>query len=129
MTMKNLFIAATRKTPEVDFKLNGELKISGNSYPENTNEFYNPVINWLEEFLFSTTDLITINIDLKYINTSSTRSVLNIITKVQALSKSKIQVAWMYEVEDTDMCEIGQDFEQITKLKFDFIEKKAVSLN
>lgn len=35
----------------------------------------------------------------------------------------------MYEVEDTDMCEIGQDFEQITKLKFDFIEKKAVSLN
>lgn len=127
--MKNLFIAATRKTPEVDFKLNGELKISGNSYPENTNEFYNPVINWLEEFLFSTTDLITINIDLKYINTSSTRSVLNIITKVQALSKSKIQVAWMYEVEDTDMCEIGQDFEQITKLKFDFIEKKAVSLN
>lgn len=127
--MKNLFIAATRKTPEVDFKLNGELKISGNSYPENTNEFYNPVINWLEEFLFSTTELITINIDLKYINTSSTRSVLNIITKVQALSKSKIQVAWMYEVEDTDMCEIGQDFKQITKLKFDFIEKKAVSLN
>ncbi len=122
-TMKNLFIAATKKTPEIDFNVNGQLKISGSSYPENTRDFYGPIINWLEEFLFSTTEEITINVDLKYINTATTRAILDIITKVRALSKSTVNVAWMYEVEDADMFETGEDLESITNLKFDFIEK------
>jgi len=121
--MKNLFIAATKKTPEIDFNVNGQLKITGSSYPENTLEFYNPTIEWLEEFLFATTEKITINVDLKYINTSSTKAILEIITKVGALSKSNVNVAWIYEIEDTDMHETGEDLESITNLKFDFIEK------
>jgi len=121
--MKNLFIAATKKTPEIDFNVNGQLKISGSSYPENTRDFYGPIINWLEEFLFSTTEEITINVDLKYINTATTRAILDIITKVRALSKSTVNVNWMYEIEDADMFETGEDLESITNLKFDFIEK------
>jgi len=121
--MKNLFIAATKKTPEIDFNVNGQLKITGSSYPENTLEFYNAIIEWLEEFLFATTEKITINVDLKYINTSSTKAILEIITKVGALSKSNVNVAWIYEIEDTDMHETGEDLESITNLKFDFIEK------
>lgn len=121
--MKDLFIAPTSKTPEIDFKTNGQLKITGNSYPENVNEFYGEVIEWLEQFLFSTTEQIMINVDLKYINTSSTKSILNIITKIGALSKSTVNVAWIYEIEDDDMQATGEDLEKLSKLKFDFIEK------
>jgi hypothetical protein len=122
--MKNLFIPSTPKTPEIDFKINGQLKITGNSYPENVNEFYTQVTDWLEQFLFSSTEKITINVDLKYINTSSIKYILNIITKVQALSKSEVNVAWLYEMEDEDMHETGEDLERLTQIKFDFIEKQ-----
>lgn len=122
--MNNLFITSTSKTPEIDFKTTGQLSISGNSYPENVNEFYTQVIDWLEQFLFSSTNKISINVDLKYINTSSIKFILNIITKVQALSKSEVNVAWMYEIEDEDMHETGEDLERLTQIKFNFIEKQ-----
>jgi hypothetical protein len=121
--MKDLIISPTIKTPEIDFRINGELKITGNSYPENVNEFYGPVINWLEQFLGTSMEPISINVDLKYINTSSTKSILNIITKISALAKSNVSVAWIYEIEDDDMYSTGEDLEKLSKVKFDFIEK------
>jgi len=121
--MNHLFIPRTTKTPEIDFKTTGELKITGNSYPENVNEFYFNVIDWLEKFLETPSETITINVDLYYINTSSTKSILNIITKIQALSKSTINVSWIYEIDDDDMYSIGEDLAKLTNIKFDFVER------
>jgi len=121
--MKDLYLPPTIKTPEIDFKVNGKLNITGNSYPENVIEFYGEVTDWLERFLETATEPISINVDLKYINTSSTKSILNIITKIGALSKSTVNVAWIYEIEDDDMYSTGEDLEKLSKLKFDFIEK------
>ncbi len=69
------------------------------------------------------TDIISINVDLTYINTSSTKAILNIIGKVNAAVKSKVKVSWIYEIEDDDMYMAGKEFEKLSKLKFDFIEK------
>lgn len=121
--MENLFIPSTGKTPEIDFKITGKLSITGNSYPENVHLFYGEVISWLDTFLVINSDSISINVDLKYINTSSTKSILNIITKVSSLAKSNVKVAWMYEIEDDDMLATGEDIEKMSNLKFDFIEK------
>lgn len=121
--MKDLLIPETTKTPKIDFKKNGELHITGNSYPENVNEFYGPITQWLENFLETANVAINLNVDLKYINTSSVKCILNIMTMIGALSKNTVNVAWIYEIEDEDMQSTGEDLEKLTKLKFEFIEK------
>ncbi len=122
--MKALHIAGTAKSPEIDFKLNGEFSISGNSYPENSGEFYEPVTKWLMDFFNDNPKSINLNVDLKYVNTSSIKSILTVITQIRSATDSKVKVSWMYELEDDDMLATGEDLQEMCSLQFQFIEKK-----
>ncbi len=49
--MERLFKDATKYTPEIDFDSDsGKLLIKGKSYPENCNEFFEDVIEWIENY-------------------------------------------------------------------------------
>lgn len=121
--MKNLYLSPTTKTPEIDFNVNGTFNLTGNSYPEDVYEFYANVMQWLEEFVEKNTNPIQLNVDLKFLNTSSTRAILNIITKLSATTKNTVTVSWNYDMEDDDMLEVGEDIQSLTNLKFLFVEK------
>lgn len=121
--MKSLYLTQTTKTPEIDFNVNGKFSITGNSYPEDVYEFYANVMQWLEEFVEKNVNEVELNVDLKFINTSSTRAILNIITKISASSNFKVNVTWNYDVEDDDMLEVGEDIQSLTNIKFLFVEK------
>ncbi len=79
--MDNLIIEKTKTTPLINFDYEKqELLIQGESYPENTYDFYHPVFEWLNEY-FSTIDenqVVTLNIDLIYFNSSSSKILLDI---------------------------------------------------
>jgi hypothetical protein len=122
--MKNLFVAGTLKTPEIDFNPTGKFTIKGNSYPENSAEFYDPVLKWLSEFFKENTPPVNLNVDLKYVNTSSIKSILNVITKIRSVAESNVKVSWMYELEDEDMLATGEDLQSMCDMTFDFIAKK-----
>ncbi len=50
--MELLNLVASTSSPAVYFDPeNGQLNMSGESYPENTFEFYAPIISWLKEFI------------------------------------------------------------------------------
>lgn len=121
--MKNLLIKATNRTPEIDFNTNGQLKITGNSYPEDVIQFYEPVLDWLDEYVYLINHEIKLDVALNYINTMSTKAILNLITKINSSSKNTVNVSWIYEIDDQDMQEMGEDLQNITQLKFDFIER------
>ena len=48
--MENLVLAATKYTPDVLMQIDGTISLKGKSYPENTFEFYKPVIEWLKTY-------------------------------------------------------------------------------
>ena len=48
--MDNLTIEGSAKTPTVEFEGVGKLLIKGRSIPENSIEFYKPVIDWIGTF-------------------------------------------------------------------------------
>lgn len=118
--MNDLHIAPTVKTPAIDFYSAGNLKITGNSYPEDVISFYQPVIEWIESFLSNNYEPVYLSINLTYINTSSIKSLLQIITKVSALSKNEVKVNWIHEIDDDDMVSVGEDLSRLSSLKFDF---------
>lgn len=122
--MENLFIEGTLRTPSILLEADkGKLEFSGRSIPENSIEFYRPVVEWVEKYLEQPNERTTILIKLEYFNTSSSKSLYEIFKKFEGVFKSgrNVLVRWFYEQEDEDMQESGEDFRDILKIPFELI--------
>ncbi len=123
--MESIIIEGTPKTPTVEFNAEeGKVEIKGRSIPENSVEFYNPLIAWLEEYGNQPKEVTQVNIQLEYFNTSSSKCILDVFKKLESLAKAgnDIKVNWFYEEDDEDMLEAGEDYQSIIKLPFKMIE-------
>ena len=123
--MDDFILEATPKTPRLYFsKETGEFEISGRSIPENSIEFYKPLVEWLEEYTSDPLDLTQVNVQLEYFNTSSSKCILDVFKKLEAVHKGKSEVIinWCYEEDDEDMLEAGEDYESIIRVPFKMIE-------
>jgi len=122
--MENLLIDGTVKTPSIILEADkGRLEFSGRSIPENSIEFYKPVVEWVDTYLERPRDRTLIVIKLEYFNTSSSKSLFEIFKKFENIFKSgkTVLVRWFYEQEDEDMQESGEDFRDILKIPFELI--------
>ena len=123
--MENLIIKETKYTPEVNFNTSaGILNIKGNSYPENTLEFYDPILNLMENFFTKTKNKdIVLNIQIVYFNSSSSRVFFEIFDLIEDFSsKLNFTINWIYESDNEGVLEIGEDFkEDFKKLNFNII--------
>jgi hypothetical protein len=123
--MEPLTIEGTAKTPNVKFEGDqGFIEIKGRSIPENSIEFYKPLVDWLEEYGKGPAALTKVNIQLEYFNTSSSKCILDVFKKLEAIYKAKNEVIinWYYEEDDEDMLEAGEDYESIIRVPFKMIE-------
>ena len=120
--MENLIIQPGIKTPSINFNYGeGILNISGKSIPENTFEFYKSVYEWLDNYAANPKAKTEIIIGLEYFNTSSSKCLLDVFRKLENINKagkSEVSVTWLYEEEDEDMMEAGDDYKTIVKLPF-----------
>ncbi len=123
--MESISIEGTPKTPTVNFDAaTGVIEIKGRSIPENSIEFYRPLVEWLEEYSKEPQSLTTVNIQLEYFNTSSSKCILDVFKKLEAIKKARNEVVinWYYEEDDEDMLEAGEDYESIIRIPFKMIE-------
>ncbi len=127
--MDKLSIVATKSTPEIVFDpISGLLSISGQSYPENAYKFYEPLLNWLEDYLIIMQEDTTVLIDLHlpYINTSSTKCFMMLLEKLDNayLTGKKIQVQWRYNVDNESELECAEEFKEDLSIPFQIIPKE-----
>lgn len=123
--MESLIIDGTTKTPDVNFNAEkGLLEVKGRSIPENSIEFYKPLVDWLEEYAQNPLSKTQVNVHLEYFNTSSSKCILDVFKKLEAIHKNKydVQINWYYEEDDEDMLEAGEDYESIIRVPFKMIE-------
>lgn len=123
--MESISIEGTPKTPTVNFDAEtGIVEIKGRSIPENSIEFYRPLVEWLEDYSKGPQKLTTVNIQLEYFNTSSSKCILDVFKKLESIKKAKNEVIinWYYEEDDEDMLEAGEDYESIIRIPFKMIE-------
>ena len=122
--MEELAITGTPKTPTVRSDSNqGLLEITGRSNPENTIEVFKPIVNWVEEYVQNPWDKTTVNIQLEHFNTSSSKSLIGILKRLEALKKEgrDIIVNWHYDADDEDILEAGENFESVIEIPFNMI--------
>jgi hypothetical protein len=123
--MEPISIDSTPKTPSIKFiQEEGVLEIKGRSIPENSIEFYKPLVDWLEHYAKGPLNKTLVNIQLEYFNTSSSKCILDVFKKLEAIHKLKhdVTINWYYEEDDEDMLEAGEDYESIIRVPFKMIE-------
>jgi hypothetical protein len=123
--MEPMMITGTPKTPTVIFDAaQGLLEIKGRSSPENSPEFYKPLSNWVQEYAQSPKERTVVNVHLEYFNTSSSKCLLDLFKKLEAIYKSNhdVLINWYYD-EDESMLEAGEDYRVMTHLPFKMIDR------
>ena len=125
--MENYTLTPTPKTPRLYFNAeSGEFEMSGRSIPENSIEFYKPLMKWLDKYLESPTDSTKLSVNLEYFNTSSSKCLIEILRKLEAVQgKSDVKVLWHYEEEDEDMMESGEDFKKLLSIPIELVVVKG----
>lgn len=122
--MEELAIMGTPKTPAVrSDSSQGLLEITGRSNPENTVDIYKPIVHWVEEYIQNPGTKTTINIQLEHFNTSSSKSLIGILKRLETLKKEghEIVVNWYYDADDEDILEAGENFESVVAIPFNLI--------
>ncbi len=123
--MEPIKIEGTRKTPDIYFDSEkGKIEIEGRSIPENSIEFYKPLVDWLDEYANTPQEKTEVNIKLEYFNTSSSKCILDVFKKLETIYKNSndVVINWYYEEDDEDMLEAGEDYQSILKIPFKMIE-------
>ena len=123
--MEPINIEGTPKTPSIKYiPEEGVIEIKGRSIPENSIEFYKPLVDWLEAYAKDPMKKTQVNIQLEYFNTSSSKCILDVFKKLEAIHKSKhdVVINWYYEEDDEDMLEAGEDYESIIRVPFKMVE-------
>lgn len=119
--METLRIELTRSTPEVVFDPeSGELYMGGESFPENSFEFYRPVLSWLARFLAVRTGPVTLKAHFSYLNTGSTKCMLDILDMLEEahLAGKPVEVHWHYDRENDRALETAEEFQEEVTLPF-----------
>jgi hypothetical protein len=123
--MEKLTIEGSPKTPTIKFDPEGgKLLIQGRSIPENSIEFYKPLVDSLEQYSSSPKDKTNVDIVLEYFNTSSSKCILDVFKKLEKINSdgSEVIINWHYEEDDEDMLEAGEDYQAIINIPFKMIE-------
>jgi hypothetical protein len=123
--MEDLFIQGTDSLPNISFRENGELKITGRALPEDANSFFRPLLDWLRNF---SADEVNIEFNLDYFNTSVSKQILDMFKIIEGNPANKvIKIKWMYEDGDDEMLESGEIYSEMLK-RFQFTYHKYAEI-
>ncbi len=116
------------KTPYINFdSVSGNFELRGKSIPENSVIFYKPMMEWLETYILNPASKTSLNIQLDYFNTSSSKCIVDLFKKLEFIiknAKGEATINWLYNEEDEDMQEAGEDYQSIIKIPFNLVSFK-----
>jgi hypothetical protein len=113
--------------PTVDFNADtGICELAGESYLEDTIEFYAPLFSWLKQYSAEVKKPITFNFRLRYFNTSSSKCIIDILNILKSHEEKgyTVDVNWFYDAEEEDIedeLEEIEDFMIETNLKIKLV--------
>lgn len=117
--MEIINLEGTEDTPKIILdKGNGIFEISGRSLPEDSAEFYQPVLDWLESYAKDPNPSSEFVFKLEYFNTASSKLILDVLSKIEEVANAKVQ--WYFHEDDEDMEEAGEEFSELVEIDFEF---------
>jgi hypothetical protein len=120
--MQAIKIKGSDDTPNVILdKDNAIFEISGRSLPEDVAAFYEPILDWLDEYSEDPLEKTVFNFKLEYFNTASSKLLLDVLLKLEDMydDGKDILVRWHFPDDDEDMEEAGEEYADIVEVPFE----------
>ena len=122
--MEKLYIKSTELTAQVTLDHTiGKIEFVGISIPEDSYEFFTPILAWIDEYIANTFEKTLVVFNINYCNTSSSMFISEILRRLRRIFKEQktIRIEWYYMPDDEDMQELGENFKRISQMDFDII--------
>ncbi|MDW3204867.1 MAG: SiaC family regulatory phosphoprotein [Alphaproteobacteria bacterium] len=123
--VERITIEGTRSSPAVDCDPNKRvIHLSGESYPENTFDFYRPIIAWLDAVLDDgSNQAVTLEIALSYLNTGSIKSMMDMLDRMDEAHDTGIEVSviWRCDPENERIVELAEELLEDVSLPYDIV--------
>lgn len=119
-------VEQTEYTPKIILNPDlSQIKISGNSRPISTTSYFEPIFEWIENYGKYGEKYLNLYLQFYSMNTYTMRFLLKMIRILNhySMDKKSINIVWVYDEEDEDLKEFG---EQLRNL---FVEKKNFLLS
>lgn len=86
----------------------------GDSYPENSFEYFGPIIDWTERFLQQTQTPLRLELRLVYMNTSSVKVMMDIFDLLEEFHAKgrEIRVDWYYDPRNERVVDLADEFRE-----------------
>jgi len=120
--MEVIKIIGTDDTPNVILDANNNIfEISGRSLPEDVASFYEPILDWLDDYAEETNKKTNFDFKLVYFNTASSKLILDILLKLEEMYEAgkDVLVRWHFPDDDEDMEEAGEEYADIVEVPFE----------
>jgi len=123
--MERLLLKDSKSTPFVDFDADKDiLIIKGQSYPENAFLFFNPLLEWLKEYLAGKVGQdVWIEVTLTYTNTSSSKCIMMILDLLEAAADQRVNVnlKWICNEHNEYEQEFAEEFKEDYTFPFEIV--------
>ena len=126
--MSNIELPATAATPTVFADSDaGFLEMRGDSYPENSFEFFAPLVEWVQNHLSAPDAALRLDLYLLYLNTSSVRAMMDIFELLEDAHNSShaVSVRWFYDEDNDRIAELAEEFKEDCSFPFDILPNTA----
>ena len=91
----------------------GYMRLEGESYHENIFEFFSEIKEWLCKYLSTDFDNFTVDIELKYFNSSTVKLLIGMLRDMDSSKNVKnITVNWITTVSNIIIIECGERFQK-----------------
>lgn len=116
-------LEASKDTPAILFDPElGRFEIIGRSFPLNAKGFYQPAIEWLQDYAKNPNEFTEFSFRLEYFNTPSSKCITDILKILKSIKDAgfSLSVNWFYDEDDIDILDLGHVFSRIADLSFEF---------
>jgi len=122
--MQVIKIQGSDDTPKVILDANPDnpiFEISGRSLPEDVVAFYEPILEWLDEYAEKPLSKTVFDFKLEYFNTASSKLLLDVLLKLEDMfdDGNDVLVRWHFPDDDEDMEEAGEEYADIVEVPFE----------
>ena len=124
MSMNDLKIVSTQSTPLIETdSARGVIYMEGDSYPENSFEFYSELVAWVTRYLKDNERPLVVELALLYLNTSSIKVMMDIFDELEEANQQgrEVKVNWRYDVDNERVAELAEEFKEDCSFSFNII--------
>lgn len=121
--MEPLFLKPTGSTPTIKLDKTGNIfEFSGNSLPEDVATFYEPVFEWIRNYIADPNPQTNLLFKLTYLNTASSKIIFSLIALFEPMvdKGQNVKVSWCYIDNDEDTLETGKEYDELLNVPFTF---------